>query len=176
MADHWLQRSDVLFTSGEVQAAVTAVARQIEGRLAGTHPLVLAVMGGAVVFVGQLLPLLAFPLDFGYVHATRYGSLRRGGELHWKVAPGDEVRGRTVLLVDDILDEGETLAAIRQRVLELGAAACYSAVLVDKQHGRSRPVEADFAGVMAPDRYLFGFGMDVEGDWRNLPEIRALKE
>jgi hypoxanthine phosphoribosyltransferase len=133
-------------------------------------------MGGAVVFTGQLLPLLTFPLDFDYVHVSRYGSNQQGGALQWKAEPRENVIGRVVLAVDDILDEGETLAAVKQRVLDLGAAKFYSAVFADKRIGKTKPIRADFVGVELPDRFVFGFGMDIHGAWRNLPAIYATRE
>lgn len=174
-ARDFLGSAEIICTAAEVQAAVARVAGEINAALAERHPLVLSVMGGAVVFTGQLLPLLDFPLDFDYLHVTRYGSARQGGALTWKVAPGESVAGRVVLVLDDILDEGETLAAVRKRVLELGAAACYCAVFADKATGKAKPIRADFTGIELPDRFVFGFGMDIEGAWRNLPAIYALK-
>jgi hypoxanthine phosphoribosyltransferase len=171
-----LSQADLLYSSGQVQAALHKVAREINAKLADQHPLVLSVMGGAVVFTGQLLPLLDFPLDFDYVHVSRYGDARHGGAMHWKVEPRENVRGRVVLLLDDILDEGHTLHALHERVMKLGAARCYSAVLADKQHGRKKPIHADFVGMELPNRFVFGYGMDVEGAWRNLPAIYAVKE
>src|SRR3989338_6419012 len=171
-----LQRAELLCPAEQVQASLHKVARQINAALAEMHPLVLSVMGGAVVFTGQLLPLLDFPLDFDYVHVSRYGDMRHGGQLHWKVEPRENVRGRVVLVLDDILDEGHTLAALRQRVLELGASKFYSAVFADKRHGRAKPIHADFVGMELPDRFLFGYGMDIEGAWRNLPAVYAVKE
>lgn len=171
-----LQQAELLYTSEQVQAAVHRVAQQINAVLADKYPLVLSVMGGAIVFSGQLLPLLEFPLDFDYVHVSRYGNVRHGGPVHWKVAPCENVRDRVVLLLDDILDEGHTLAALRQRVMDLGASSFYSAVLADKLHGREKPIKADFVGLTLPDRFVFGYGMDVEGLWRNLPAIYSVKE
>ncbi len=171
-----LSSAELLFSAEQVNAAVHRVAREINAVLADEHPLVLSVMGGAVVFTGQLLPLLDFPLEFDYVHVSRYGNARQGGEMHWKVAPRENVRGKTVLVVDDILDEGETIAAIKQRVLELGATRFYSAVFADKDHGKDKPVRADFIGMTVPDRFIFGYGMDIHGAWRNLPAIYAVKE
>jgi len=133
-------------------------------------------MGGGVVFTGQLLPLLHFPLEFDYIHVTRYRGTMHGGTVEWKVEPRRSLAGRVVLVVDDILDEGHTLAAIRERLLQQGATAFYSAVFADKDIGRSKPIRADFIGVTVPDRYVFGFGMDVEGAWRNLPAVYAVKE
>ena len=171
-----LYDADLLFTEAQVQTAVHQVAEKINAVLADQHPLVLSVMGGAVVFTGQLLPLLDFPLDFDYVHVSRYGNATQGGEMHWKVAPRENVRGKVVLVVDDILDEGETIAAIKQRVMELGATRFYSAVFADKAHGKAKPVHADFVGLTVPDRFVFGYGMDIHGAWRNLPAIYAVKE
>lgn len=171
-----LHDAEMLFPAEQVHAAVLRVAQEINAALADEHPLVLSVMGGAVVFTGQLLPLLDFPLDFDYVHVSRYGNAKQGGEMHWKVAPRENVRGKTVLVVDDILDEGETIAAIKQRVMELGATRFYSAVFADKENGRDKPVRADFVGIKVPDRFVFGYGMDIHGAWRNLPAIYAVKE
>ena len=171
-----LQQAELLYSAEQVQAALHKVARQINARLADSHPLVLSVMGGAVVFSGQLLPLLDFPLDFDYVHVSRYGDARHGGAMHWKVEPRETVRGRVVLLLDDILDEGHTLSSVRERVVALGADKCYSAVFADKQHGHNKPIRADFVGIEVPNRFVFGYGMDIEGAWRNLPAIYAVKE
>lgn len=170
-----LQQAELLCPAEQVQASLHRVARQINAALAESHPLVLSVMGGAVVFTGQLLPLLDFPLDFDYVHVSRYGGATHGGKISWKVEPCENVRGRVVLVLDDILDEGHTLAALRQRVLELGACKFYSAVFADKRHDRAEPIKADFVGVELPDRFVFGYGMDIEGAWRNLPAIYAVK-
>jgi hypoxanthine phosphoribosyltransferase len=175
-AQEVLLDSEIIFSEGEVQAAVLRMAQQINTAMAELHPLVLSVMGGAVVFTGQLLPLLNFPLDFDYVHVSRYGNSQQGGEMHWKVAPHENVRGRVVLVVDDILDEGETLNAVKQRVMALGATNFYSAIFADKLNGKSKPIKADFVGLEVPDRFVFGYGMDIHGAWRNLPAIFATKE
>lgn len=171
-----LDESDEVCSAQEVQDTLDRMARAITARLAHAQPLVLSVMGGAVVFTGQLLPRLSFPLDFDYIHVTRYGADTHGGTLRWIAAPDESVAGRTVLVLDDILDEGITLAAIRERVLELGARECFTAVLTEKLIDKSKPIQADFVGLKLPDRYVFGFGMDVSGVWRNLPSIRALRQ
>ena len=170
-----LAEAELIRSADEVQAAVRRVADAINAELADQHPLVLSVMGGAVVFTGQLLPMLDFPLDFDYLHVSRYGNDKQGGELHWKVAPRENVKGKVVLVVDDILDEGETLHAIKQRVMELGASRFYSAVFADKANGKSKPIRADFVGMELPNRFVFGYGMDIHGAWRNLPAIYAVR-
>jgi hypoxanthine phosphoribosyltransferase len=172
----FLENSDPVSSAEEVQAAIARIASEIEARLANTYPLVLVVMGGAVVFAGQLLPKLRFPLHLDYIHITRYGAATRGAAAEWRVRPSESVKGRTVLVLDDILDHGETLRAIRDGLLEMGARAFYSAVLVEKELGRQKPFAADFVGLRIPDRFVFGCGMDAKGFWRNLPEIRAMKD
>ncbi|MFZ9150725.1 MAG: phosphoribosyltransferase family protein, partial [Burkholderiales bacterium] len=129
---------------------------------------------GGLIFAGHLLPQLAFPVDVDYVDATRYGTATRGGELAWRGGIPDSVAGRIVLLIDDILDEGLTIAAIKSKLLEAGAVRVLIAVFSDKDLQRQKPVAADFIGVTLPNRYVFGFGMDVRGQWRNLPAVYAL--
>lgn len=171
-----LKSADQVCTAGAVTHAVQRVAAGITSVLATENPLVLCVMSGAVVFCGQLLPLLNFPLDFDYLHLSRYGNATSGGSIEWKMFPQAAVAGRVVLIVDDILDEGHTMVEIRTRVLAAGAAHFYCAVLADKNIGGPKPIAADFIGIKLPNRYVFGFGMDVKGAWRNLPGIYALKE
>lgn len=133
-------------------------------------------MRGSVIFAGRLLPLLRFPLEFDYLEVTRYDRTTQGGAIQWKVSPGTAVAGRVVLVLDDILDQGHTLAAIRERLMEAGAREFYAAVFADKNLGARKPIQADFVGIEVPDRYVFGFGMDVYGLWRNLPAIYALRD
>ena len=175
-AQQLLDRAECIAPEERVQEALDRLAKDIAHALADTFPLVLAVMGGAVVFAGQLLTRLRFPLEFDYLHVTRYRGNTTGGEMEWRVLPGQNVIGRTVLVLDDILDEGETLAAIRARLLDMGASRVWSAVLTNKDNGLDKPIQADFVGFDVPDRYVFGCGMDAYGLWRNLPAIYALKD
>lgn len=170
-----LEQADLICSEEEVGIAVKRIAQQVTAALAESNPLVLSVMGGAVVFTGHLLPQLRFPLEFDYLHVTRYDGATRGGAVQWKVGPRTDLTGRTVLVLDDILDEGNTLAAVRDRLLAGGAKAFFSAVFADKNIGRAKPIQADFVGIEVPDRYVFGFGMDVNEYWRNLPSIHAIK-
>jgi hypoxanthine phosphoribosyltransferase len=172
----FLRDSELVASAAQVDSAVRRVAAEIEQELGKTYPLVLAVMGGAVVFAGQILPLLRFPLDFDYIHASRYGVMTRGASIEWRVSPPQLAKGRAVLVLDDILDHGETMNAIRNRLLELGANSVHCAVLVEKMLAAPKPIKPDFVGLRIPDRFVFGCGMDAKGYWRNLPEIRAMKE
>ena len=170
-----LDGADLICSAEEVRIAVARLAQEISAKLKGEFPVVLSVMGGAAVFTGQLLPQLRFPLEFGAIEVTRYNNDTQGRDISWRLPPRDNVRGRTVLVVDDILDEGITLAAIRAKLLQMGASEVYAAVFADKEIGRDKPAHADFIGVTVPNRYVFGFGMDAYGLWRNLPAIYALK-
>ncbi len=172
-----MAEADLLFTPDEVTEALERMGAAITARLATATPLVLCVMHGGLITAGRLLPLLPFPLESGYLHATRYGHETCGGHLDWKVRPTEKLAGRTVLLVDDILDEGRTLAAIIDYCNGEGAKEVLTAVLVDKRHERkAHPgMEADFVGLVSPDRFLFGCGMDYKGYWRNTAGIYAVK-
>ena len=171
-----LEAAELIHSAAAVDAAIERVAAEIGARLKDQYPLVLSVMGGAVVFTGRVLPLLNFPLEFDYIHASRYGAAISGGQVDWKVEPKGNVANRVVLVLDDILDMGDTMLAIRERVLGLGARAFYSAVLTDKKKATAKPICADFVGLSLPDRYVFGCGMDAHGIWRNLPAIYALRQ
>jgi hypoxanthine phosphoribosyltransferase len=174
-----LANAELIFDASAVQAAVDKVAQRLNERFdhdAGApFPLVLGVMGGAVVFSGQLLTRLSFPLEFDYIHVTRYGSKAHGGKIEWKVEPRADVRGRTVIVLDDILDEGETLAHVKERLLNMGAAEVVLVVFADKDIGKKKPVAADYVGLVLPNKFVVGYGMDAYGYWRNLPGIWAIK-
>jgi len=170
-------KADCLKSAQEVDAALSRMAQEITKQLAGTNPVALCIMNGGLFVTGKLVEKLPFALELDYLHATRYGTEMSGGQLLWKVKPERSLKGRTVLLVDDILDEGVTLAEITRYCEEEGAARVYSAVLVDKIHDRKAPgARADFVGLEVEDRFLFGCGMDIAGYWRNLPALYAMKE
>ncbi|SFE48866.1 hypoxanthine-guanine phosphoribosyltransferase [Nitrosomonas sp. Nm166] len=171
-----LDAAELIHSEQVVSQTVQRLAAEITQALSHQQPLVLCVMGGAVVFTGQLLPQLQFPLDFDYLHLSRYDKKKHGGAIRWQVEPHETVKDRIVLVLDDILDEGVTLAAIRDKILISGAKAFYSAVFAEKETGKSKPCKADFVGLTVPNRYVFGFGMDIQGVWRNLPAIYAVKD
>lgn len=172
---HLLEQSDLIHSAQQVQAAISRLGQQITQVLRDEKPIIICVMGGGVVFAGQLLTQLHFPLELDYVHASRYQNTTVGKTLHWQSMPKLDLTNRTVLLIDDILDEGITLKEIQNKCLELGAAKVYCAVLVEKTLAHAKPIQADFVGLQVPDRYVFGYGMDAYGWWRNLSAIHALK-
>ncbi|WP_206951101.1 hypoxanthine-guanine phosphoribosyltransferase [Trinickia acidisoli] len=174
---HIFRHSEEIVSAAEVNASIERMAKAIRAQIGEDFPLLLSVMGGAAVFTGMLLPHLDFPLEFDYIHLTRYRNTTQGSaDMQWRVAPAESVKDRVVLVLDDILDEGETMAAIRDRILAMGAKRFLSAVLCEKQIPKAKPLHPDFCGFDVPDRYVFGCGMDAKGYWRNLPAIRALTE
>ena len=170
-----LTNSELIYSPQEVSDAIHALALQISQDLQDQSPLVLTVMNGGLYFAGQLLPKLNFPLEQDYVQATRYQGGVEGKKIVWRAEPTDKIKGRVVLLLDDILDEGHTLVAIRDKCLALGALDVKIAVLTEKELSHPKPIKADYVGLTLPNCYVFGCGMDVYGWWRNLPEIRAIK-
>ncbi|HBG51164.1 hypoxanthine-guanine phosphoribosyltransferase [Candidatus Macondimonas diazotrophica] len=168
--------ADCLCPAEAVSAAIAQMAEAITDDLADRNPLVLCVMTGAVVPTAWLLELLAFPLELDYLHATRYDGAIQGAELRWIHQPRMALADRTVLLVDDILDEGVTLDALQSWCRAQGAAEVRTAVLARKLHDRNHlGTSADYIGLDVPDRYVFGAGMDYKGYWRNLPAIYAVR-
>ncbi len=172
-----MAEADCLYSNDQVETAISQVAKAINGELAERNPVVFCVMNGGLIFAGKLLPLLDFPLELSYLHATRYRSETTGGELFWKAKPEVSFIDREVLIIDDILDEGHTLAAIIDFCKHAGASAVHTAVLIDKTHDRkARPdLKADYVGLPCEDRFIFGYGMDYKGYWRNAAGIYAVK-
>ena len=175
--DRIWKEADCLVSEDQVERAIDQVATAIEKDWANKKPVILCVMTGGLVFAVKLLMKLRFPLEVDYVHLTRYGEEVVGGDVKWKVTPSISLQGRHILIVDDILDEGQTLLEIVDACKNLNASEVRSAVLVDKKHDRKvKPgVKADYTALEIEDRYLFGYGMDYKGYLRNASGIYAVK-
>jgi len=168
--------ADLIYSPAEVEAAIEKMSREITAVLEDKNPIILCLMIGGVVPTGKLLPLLNFPLQVEYVHATRYQGETNGGALHWIRKPTISLQDRHILIVDDILDEGKTLAAMVEECENSQAKTVQTAVLADKQLDRERCFKAaDFTGLKVPNRYVFGYGMDYKEYLRNAPGIFAVK-
>ena len=171
------ERASCLFERREVQAALDRLAAQVSDRLLHSNPILLCVMTGAIVTVAELARRLQFPLQIDYVHATRYGNSTRGAELQWLRHPSLALEKRTVLVVDDIFDQGITLEQIVNYCQRQGAAEVLSAVLVDKLHEHKQSsMQVNFVGLHCPDRYIYGYGMDYKGYLRNVDGIYAVAD
>lgn len=171
-----LNAATILFTSDRVAAALDQMAAHISTRFEGQRPVIVAVMHGGVFAAMEIAKRLQIPFEFDYVHATRYGESMTGRDIEWRAPPTSALRNRTVLLVDDVLDRGITLAALIDRLEQVGVTNLHTAVLVRKnlQPQPARPT-VDFVGLETGDRYLFGCGMDYKGFWRGLPAIYGVE-
>lgn len=168
--------ADCLISREQIDTALDHMANAIRCQLANSNPLILCVINGGIIVTGHLLPRLDFPLTLDSVRASRYGHNTQGGGLEWLYKPTTAMQDRTVLIVDDILDEGLTLEAIINWCREQGAAKVLTAVLLDKLLGRDKPVAADFVGLTVENRYLYGFGLDYKTYLRNANGIYACKD
>ena len=172
-----LPRAERLHDEAALEAAIARIGAGITAVLQGERAVFLTVMNGGMFFAAPLALAICCDLEFDYVHATRYGNATVGREIEWRRRPQARLAGRTVILADDILDEGYTLAALRDWCVAEGAQRVLIAVLCEKRHDRRVPgLQADFVGVAVPDRYVFGYGLDYYGQGRNLPAIYALPE
>ncbi len=156
-----------------VLAAIDRLAVRIDVAMADTNPLCLCVLQGGLPFAGALVRRLAFPLQLDCIHVASYGDATRAGDLEWLALPREPVAQRHVLLLDDVLDSGQTLKALVGWAHEQNAASVTTAVLVDKNVPQ-RACEPDYRALDCPDRFLFGWGMDYRGYWRNLDAVYAL--
>lgn len=170
------KNADLLYDEQQIEIALNNIASQINRQLNNKNPLVLCVINGGIITAGHLLPKLNFPLTLDSVHVSRYGHNTYADNLYWLAKPQSSLKDRTILLVDDILDEGITLDEIAHFCKKQGAKEVFSAVLVDKQRNKPKPITADFIALTSPDRYLFGYGMDYQGYLRNAPGIFACQK
>lgn len=169
------EEADCLFDAAAVQAAVQHMAARMQADLTGRDPLMICILTGGIIPFGHLMTRLDFPCQIDYVHATRYQDRNLGGDLKWLAGPSIDPAGRTVVLVDDILDEGITLDRIRQYYIDAGAREVLTAVLAIKDRTRSSDIRVDYEGLHVPDRYVYGFGMDYKSYLRNVAGIYAEK-
>lgn len=169
-----IRKSSVIYSEIEIKTAIQNIADQVNQTIKTDDLYVLCVMNGALIFAGQLLPRLEKNIKYSYIHATRYAASLTGGPIHWLVKPSKDIEGKTVLILDDILDEGITLREIATTCLAMKAKAIYTAVLFDKEITKEKSYFPNFIGLKVPNRFVFGYGLDCKGLGRNLPHLYAL--
>jgi hypoxanthine phosphoribosyltransferase len=169
-----INKSSVIYSEIEIKIVIQNIADQVNQTIKTDDLYVLCVMNGALIFAGQLLPRLEKNIQYSYVHATRYASSLTGGPIHWLVKPPIDIEGKTVLILDDILDEGITLREIAATCLAMKAKAIFTAVLFDKEIAKEKSYLPNFIGLKVPNRFVFGYGLDCKGLGRNLPHLYAL--
>ncbi|MEN8178901.1 MAG: hypoxanthine-guanine phosphoribosyltransferase [Pseudomonadota bacterium] len=173
-AEEVLAEAKRLYTQSDVEQALDRLASEISSKLSTENPIILCVLNGALIPMGHLLTRLTFPLRYDYIHASRYRGEISGNDLKWIGKPSVSLEDETVLVIDDILDEGVTLSEIVNSCRMVGAKAVYTAVLVEKRHTRGNGFIPNFVGLEVEDRYVFGFGMDYKGYLRNAAGIFAV--
>ena len=167
--------SECLYSLETIESALDVMNEAIHAEFAQKQPIILGVMRGALPMMGYLLPRFRFYAEVDYVHASRYQKQLNTTELQWIHEPHVSLHGRHVLLLDDILDKGLTLKAIKEKCLALGAVDVKIAVLCQKMIDDFTPaIAADFIALTVPDAYVFGYGMDCDNGWRNAPGIFAV--
>ena len=169
-----IRKSSVIYSEIEIKTVIKNIADQVNQTIKTDDLYVLCVMNGALIFTGQLLPRLEKNIQYSYIHATRYAASLTGGPIHWLVKPPIDIEGKTVLILDDILDEGITLREIAATCLAMKAKAIYTAVLFDKEVAKEKSYFPNFIGLKVPNRFVFGYGLDCKGLGRNLPHLYAL--
>jgi hypoxanthine phosphoribosyltransferase len=165
----------ILFDEREIRAGIERCAAEIAALYASDEPTVLAILKGSVVFVADLIRRLPIPLRLSFVQAESYRRGTTAGALEVGRLPGaEDLAGRRVLLVDDILDSGRTLAAVRAEVLARGARDVRTCVFLDKPARRAVELEADHVCFAVEDVFVVGYGLDFAGRYRNLPYVGVL--
>lgn len=166
----------VLIRAEEIHARVCEMAREIEAAYAGRTITVVALMDGALFYVADLVRQLNVPVRLVTLGASSYhGGTASSGEIRLTWPAGADFAGQEVLLLDDILDTGLTLAVLRERLLKEGPASLRIGVLLNKKRPREREVPVDYCGFEIEDEFVVGYGMDYQGRFRNLPCIGILK-
>jgi hypoxanthine phosphoribosyltransferase len=168
-----LKNSELLYSKEVITKRIHELAEEISTQITDDIPLFLNVMNGSVFFFAELLKHIEKPFLIDYVHATRYNNTLTGTrDVSWLHQPDlATLKDKNIYIIDDILDEGYTLLEIKNFLLNAGAKSCKIAVLIDKMIGVNKPITADYIGFAAPNKYLFGYGMDVFGLYRQLPYL-----
>lgn len=166
----------VLVTSGQIQQAVEKLGRQLTAEYQSKNPLVIGVLRGAAPFMVDLIRTMDCLLEIDFIDVSSYGeATESSGTVTILKDVDSQVAGRHVLLIEDIVDTGQTL----QKLLELfnarGAATVKVCSLLDKPERRIAPVQADYVGLTIPNEFVVGYGLDFRQHYRNLPYIGVLK-
>ena len=169
-----LNDAELLLSPEQLMVAFDKMAEEITAEMQDMNPIMLPVMNGALIPAAELCKRLRFPIQFDYVHASRYrGKLSGADHVHWVKEPSISLKDRAVLVVDDVLDGGQTLDAIVSYCYGMGAKKVYTAVMLDKKDARDPQglAHADFVGLEIPADYVIGFGLDYHDYLRNAPGV-----
>jgi hypoxanthine phosphoribosyltransferase len=166
-----------MIAADELAIGIARVASQLTGRYAGLRPVVICVLNGAALFHADLIRLLPFPLEVDYMRVASYhGGLSSTGTLNFTAEPGTQIRGRNVIVVEDIVDSGRTVESIREFCLNAGAESVEVATLLYKREAHQFGAPPEYRAFEIPDRFVIGFGLDYKNEGRNLPAVYVLDE
>jgi len=166
----------VLFSEAQILGGIDRVAQEVTRAYAGRDFTVVCVLKGSCVFAADLIRRIPIPLELAFVAASSYADGTQPGRLEIQFVPaGNEIEGRNLLLVDDILDTGRTLLAVREEFLRRGAREVRTCVFLDKPARRAVALLPDFRCFEVEDLFVVGYGLDFAGRYRNLPFVGALR-
>ena len=170
-----VEQADLLISKKEIEIAIDQVASEVKSIIGDEVPILLCVMKGGFMFAAELMKRIQLPLELDYVHVDRYRNQTRGSDLQWHKEPDINLQNRLVLLVDDIFDEGYTMQELIAYCAEKHVAKVLTVVLLKKSLAKKHTeIEPDIYGLACPDKYVFGWGMDYKGYWRNLTDVFAV--
>jgi len=171
----WRQEVErILITDGQIARRIRAMSRDIVRDFRGREMVVVSLLNGTVMFLGDLIRNLSLPLRLDFIGVSSYGAGTESGDLVFTKELRINVRGRDVLLVDDILDTGKTLYRVRHKLRALRPRRIKTCVLLNKPARRVEPVDADYVGFEIPDFFVVGYGLDFAERYRNLPFVGVL--
>lgn len=165
----------ILITDQMLARRIAELGREIERDFEGRDMVVVSLLNGTVMFIGDLIRHLSHPLRLDFMGVSSYGKGTESGDLVFTKELRLDVKGRDVLLVDDILDTGRTLRRVREKLCLLGPKRIRTCVLLDKAARRVEKVNADYVGFAIPDQFVVGYGLDFAEKYRNLPFVGVLK-
>ena len=166
----------ILFTEEQLQKRVAELGAQITADYAGKNPVLASVLRGSYIFMADLTRQIKLPLTVDFMAVSSYGSgTTSSGQVEIKKDLSDSIEGRDLLIVEDILDSGNTLYYLQRILNARHPASIKICTLLDKPERRAKPIEADYKGFTIPDAFVVGYGLDYNEKYRNLPYIGILK-
>ena len=166
----------ILLTQDQIRARVSEVAGQVDRALSGKRPLAIGILKGSIIFYADFIRCLTMPLELDFMAVSSYGSgSTSSGKLKIKKDLDTDIKGRDVIVIEDIIDSGFTLACLKKLLNERGAASVTIVTLLDKHERRTEDISPDYNCFEIPDEFVVGYGLDYNEEYRSLPYIGILK-